>query len=244
MPTLRLLFCFFLFSSILYAQKDLAPNSEEKQSYHKQQVITKDNLEKYLEDDAFNYEVKTNEDSLYAKLKLWFYNLLNKLSVWLFGVGVAGGILATILSTIPFVLLAILIFLLIRFFLKVNSKNIIYGEQNKPIIAFTDEEQIIKNEDINALIAEAVKQNNFRLAIRYYYLLALKKLAEKDIIVWEQQKTNDDYKKEIKPKTMQSQFGKITRIYDYVWYGEFDIDAPKFENLKRDFINLNKQVSN
>lgn len=232
----------FLMSNFLFAQQNQVSKSEQKQSYNKVQKITKKDLEDYKNDDAFNYEIKVNEDSLYVKFKRWVKNQLNQLYYWLFGVRMATGILAIIFYTVPFVLLAVLLFLLIRFFLKVNSRHLIYGEQNKPIITFTDEEQIIKNEDINALIAEAVKQNNFRLALRYYYLLSLKKLSENNIIDWQQQKTNEDYKKEIKLNTIQLQFDKITKIYDYVWYGEFEVDAPKFENLKADFINLNKQV--
>lgn len=244
MPILRVFFLFFLLSNFLFAQQNSTPKNEQEKSYFKKQSISKDQLEKYKNDEAFNYKINTNEDSLYTKFKRWLMNLLNKLSVWLFGVGIATGILGTILSTIPFILLIILLFFLIRFFLKVNSRNIIYGEQHKACITFTDDEQIIKNEDINVLIAEAVSQNNFRLAIRYYYLLSLKTLSDHKIIDWQLQKTNADYKQEIKQNTMQLQFEKITRIYDYVWYGAFEVDALKFEKLKGDFTNLNKQLDN
>ncbi|WAC03227.1 DUF4129 domain-containing protein [Lacinutrix neustonica] len=155
----------------------------------------------------------------------------------------AGGVLWFILRILPYILLAGLVFLLIRFFLKVNAKHFISGKTKKGTMAFTDEEQIIKNEDITILISEAVKQNNYRLAIRYYYLWSLKTLTEAHIIDWQPQKTNEDYKKEIVSNTMLSQFEKITRIYDYIWYGEFEIDAPKFEHLKLEFITLNNQIN-
>lgn len=244
MPIIKLFFTLFLLGNVLFAQQNNLRENAFKQPFYKKQSITKEAIEKYVNDDAFNYNIKVNKNSYYTKLKRWFLNLVNKISVWLFGTGVAVGFLATVLSTLPYILLAVLLFLLIRFFLKVNSRNLIYGEQNKPVIAFTDEEQIIKNEDINALIAEALKQNNYRLAIRYYYLLSLKKLTEANIIDWQPQKTNEDYKKEITQNKTQTQFNKITTIYDYVWYGEFDVDALKFEKLKGDFINLNKQLSN
>ncbi|WP_452223211.1 DUF4129 domain-containing protein [Lacinutrix chionoecetis] len=242
MHILRLLFLFFFISNSSFSQQDSLV-VEKTAPYIEKQDIKQEDLKKYKNRDAFNYtEKQANEDSWWAKFKRWLGNVLLRALAKLFGMGAATGILWFMLNILPYILLGVLVFLLIRFFLKVNNRNLFYGEQNKPIIQFTDEEQIIKNEDINALINEAVKQNDYRLAIRYYYLLSLRVLTENNIIDWQQQKTNADYIKEIKTNTIQSQFEKITRIYDYVWYGEFEIDALKFENLKLNFINLNKQV--
>ena len=102
--------------------------------------------------------------------------------------------------------------------------------------------EIIKNEDIDALIAEAVNQKNYRLAIRYYYLLALKKLTETNHIEWKPQKTNEDYINELQASGYKPDFVNITKIYDYVWYGEFNVDAIKFESLKLPFQSLNKII--
>ena len=136
-----------------------------------------------------------------------------------------------------------LVFLLVKFFLKVNSQNIILGQQNSSTIKFTEDEQIIKSKDIQALINEAIKQKNFRLAIRYSYLKSLKALTESDIISWEHQKTNEDYIKEIQKESIKHNFKDITKIYDYVWYGEFNIDELKFESLKIAFNNLNNSLT-
>ena len=244
MRLLRLLFLLILVSNIGFSQDTTIPG-ENTAPYYKKQEISKEDLKKYSDKEAFNYEEKVaDENSPWSKFKRWVKSILFRFFSYLFGMDAATGILWFILRVLPFIVLAVLVFLLIRFFLKVNNRNLIYGEQNKSEILFTDEEQIIKNEDINALIAEAIKQKDYRLAIRYHYLLAIKELSENNIIDWQQQKTNEDYIKEIKTNVLQTQFGKITRIYDYVWYGEFEVDAPKFENLKLDFINLNNQVKN
>jgi hypothetical protein len=224
--------------------QDTIITEEKTAPYYQKQDIDKADLKKYYDTEDFNYEEKlATEDSLWAKFKRWGYSILMRFFSSLFGMDAATGILWFLLRVLPFIVLGILVFLLLRFFLKVNNRNLLYGEQKKAAIQFTDEEQIIKNEDINALITDAVKQKDYRLAIRYYYLLAIKELAQNNIIEWQQQKTNEDYIKEIKTYTLQTQFEKITKIYDYVWYGEFEVDAPKFENLKLNFINLNKQVN-
>lgn len=244
MRILRLFLLTLLVCTIGFSQ-DNTIIEDNTAPYYSKQDISKEDLKKYSNNEHFNYEEqKADENSPWNKFKRWVTNLLLQALSYLFGMDTATGILWFILRVVPYIILAVLVFLLIRFFLKVNSRNLIYGEQKKPEIVFTDEEQIIKNEDINALIAEAVKQNDFRLAIRYYYLLALKELSDHDIIDWQQQKTNAEYLNEIQANTLQTQFGKITRIYDYVWYGEFNVDATKFENLKLDFITLNNHIKN
>lgn len=206
------------------------------------QQITKDDLKKYKDDKDFNYTETVDETSILNRIVLWFQNIITQLFEWLFGVGNATGILKFIFNVLPYLILIGLVYLLLRFFLKVNSKNLITGQQNQASVQFTNEEHIIKNEDINALINEAIKQGNYRLAIRYYYLLSLKKLSENHIISWEQQKTNEDYISEIETNSLKSGFTNITRIYDYVWYGEFNIDVLKFEAFKTQFETLNNNI--
>ena len=93
------------------------------------------------------------------------------------------------------------------------------------------------------MIKEFINQKNYRLAIRYYYLLSLKYLTESDRITWQPQKTNEDYIKEIEKDHLKKDFKNITRIYDYVWYGEFKVDVLKFESLKLLFEDLNKTIT-
>lgn len=209
-----------------------------------QQTISENDLERYKSDDDFNYIETVAEESFLDKAYRWLQNLLRKFWEAIFGVGTAKGFLFFMLRVLPYILLGVLVFLLIRFFLKVNSNNLITKAKKEGSIAFTEEEQIIKNEDIPALINEAIAQNNYRLAIRYYYLLSLKLLTESQTIAWQPQKTNEDYINEIEKTQIKSDFKNITRIYDYVWYGEFAVDAPRFETLKLPFENLNQIITN
>ncbi|MBE9488665.1 MAG: DUF4129 domain-containing protein [Bacteroidetes bacterium] len=206
------------------------------------QEIDESHLETYKNDKAFNYVEEKQGESIIYRFKQWLGNIIRKFFEAIFGVGSATGILYFIFNILPYLLLGFLVFLLIKFFLKVNSQNIILGQQNASTIKFTEDEQIIKNENIQTLINEAIKQKNFRLAIRYSYLKSLKKLTESDIISWDHQKTNEDYIKEIQKESIKHHFKDITKIYDYVWYGEFNIDELKFESLKIAFNNLNNSL--
>lgn len=237
-----LLFCFFT------GQFSIAQQSEQPIFFDdtevEKQVISEKDLESYKTDDDFNYVEVEVEESFLDKAYRWLNNILRKFWEAIFGVGTASGFLYFVFRILPYILLGVLIFLLIRFFLKVNSNNLITRSKEQGAISFTEEEQIIKNEDIPALIKEAISQKNYRLAIRYYYLLSLKYLTENESISWQPQKTNEDYIKELDTSHLKSSFQNITRIYDYVWYGEFNVDALKFEALKLPFEDLNKSVIN
>lgn len=240
---LILLLLFVLLSSNLsFAQQD-SLTVQYDMSILQVHEITEDDLSDYKNNDDFNYVESIEEDSLLLKIKRWFKNIITKIFESIFGIGNVSGILKFIFNVVPYIILGILIFLLIKFFLKVNSRNIISGEQKKGTVAFSDEEHIIKNEDIKALIEKAINDNNYRLAIRYYYLMILKELTEKDIIQWELQKTNEDYISEIENQELQTNFINITRIYDYVWYGDFSVDAIKFNHLKPTFDSLTNSIA-
>ena len=50
--------------------------------------------------------------------------------------------------------------------------------------------------------------------------------------------------KEISKDSLSADFKNVTKIYDYVWYGEFGIDQLKFEKLKSTFETVNKSIKN
>ena len=86
----------------------------------------------------------------------------------------------------------------------------------------------------------SIKENNYRLATRYLYLKSLKSLANKKAIEWHFDKTNSDYINEIKDVKVKVLFKRVSYIYDYVWYGEFQIDETSFNKNKDDFNQLIK----
>ena len=240
----------FFFCVLLCFQFSTAQNSDIVVHYDDSKLEVKDisenDLETYKDDEAFNYIETEPEDNFivraYNKITNWLGNIIREIVEAIFGVGKAQGLLYFLFNILPYLVFAVLLFFLIRFFLKVNSKTLITGQKETAGFQFTEDEQIIKNEDINALINTAIAQHNFRLAIRYYYLLSLKHLTEKQVITWQQEKTNEDYITEIESETIKSSFKNITRIYDYVWYGEFKVDQLRFERLKMSFESLNNTI--
>ncbi|WBX72274.1 DUF4129 domain-containing protein [Tenacibaculum retecalamus] len=194
-------------------------------------------IEAYKKQDAFIYVVEKREPTILEKAWNWFKRTIKKILSYLFDdISPAMGFFKWILNVLPYVIAGLVLFLIIKFFLKVNARNIIDGKKAPSIVNLSDEEALIKEKDLPALIKTAITNGNFKLATRYYYLLLLKKLSEKELISWQQEKTNEDYIKELATnKSLYKEFETLTHLYDYVWYGEFLIDKEKFLKAEMNF---------
>ncbi len=235
------LLCILLVHPIL-GQADSSTEIRYDDSQLTIREIHTNDLETYRNDPDFDYEVIKTDATWWNNFKTWAGNLLLQFFEWLFGVEKAVGFLASFFRWIPYVLLGILIFILIKFFLNIHASGLQRSKSNQGLVSLSEEEHIIKNEDIRKLIEEALQNQNYRLAVRYYYLLILQLMSEQQLIAWEPQKTNDDYLKEIERQELKLPFGKITRLYAFIWYGNFDIDEVGYKRAETAFSSLQKLV--
>lgn len=244
MPKHCLLVLFMLLTTCTWAQKDslVIKNDTSKIA---PQIIEESDLETYLNDPKFEYEIiKKSDPSWWTSFKNWIARVFMKIFEWIFGVEKATGAFNSFLQILPYLLLGVLIFILIKFFLRVNARSLRNTQKNKVLVNLSEEEHIIKNENIESLIEKAISENNYRLAIRYYYLLILQIMTDKEIITWQLQKTNEDYLTEIIESQHQNSFRKITRFYDYIWYGNFPLDGAQYHKIASSFDALKKSIVN
>ncbi|MBA6154346.1 hypothetical protein [Gelidibacter maritimus] len=101
----------------------------------------------------------------------------------------------------------------------------------------------ITQTDIKTLIKKAEQTEDYRLAIRYYYLLVLKQLTLKNFIKYEDDKTNAEYMNAIASRNFSKDFAYTSYIYDYTWYGEFALDKRQYDLAKNSFVQLIKAVN-
>jgi hypothetical protein len=92
-------------------------------------------------------------------------------------------------------------------------------------------------------IEKAVTQHNYRLAVRLLYLRCLKQLSDAELIKWQIDKTNSAYINELSNQEQRKVFKTLTLQFEYVWYGEFAIDAPVFKNINTLFQDFNKDIA-
>ncbi len=94
--------------------------------------------------------------------------------------------------------------------------------------------------DFAKAVDEAVSQRNFRLAVRLLYLQTLKQLSDANRIDYKPDKTNRQYVYELTTSSLQSDFEKLTRQFEFVWYGDFPIDEAQFAALQTTFNQFNR----
>jgi len=112
----------------------------------------------------------------------------------------------------------------------------------KNAAAEVEEEGISQDTDFDALIRAALQNGKYRLAVRYQYLRTLHALAAKNFVQLAPDKTNFQYVREITNPVHQNEFAALTLHYEYVWYGEFDIEKSIYQKIEGNFTSLNKKI--
>ncbi|MDP5061593.1 MAG: hypothetical protein NWP64_06705 [Maribacter sp.] len=200
-------------------------------------TIDDDLSEKYTGDE-FNYTFKTGESqNLLARFINWVGQGLSNI----FGINISPQLLKIIEYIIYFLLVILAIYLIVKVLINENF-NSLFQKKAKIINDINLTEEHIEGIDINNLLSTALEQKDYRLAIRYQFLLTLQKLSKSDIIEWHFDKTNSDYFNEIEQPEIKKGFKKIAYLYDYIWYGEQRIDNLKYTKSVLDFESINKQI--
>ncbi|MCX8019305.1 MAG: hypothetical protein N2747_02280 [Chitinophagaceae bacterium] len=144
-------------------------------------------------------------------------------------------------------LMAIIIvtfFILLWIYLK-ETRSGLFAKPNRELKnEATDEEW--EEKDLFSIpyekvIHKALNEKNYRLAIRYQFLKALKGISEAGVIKFRADKTNTACLFELINTTYYEPFGKLLRYYEYVWYGNLDISEEiylKLENAFKQFFQM------
>ncbi len=146
--------------------------------------------------------------------------------------------------------LLVLIGIVVAFFvvkqlmgLQLRPKNRKIKRQGDLSIDLEEIEDKLEEVVLDDFIKEAIQKGNFALAIRLYYLEALKTLSQQKQIRWKKDKTNRDYLLEMKNSSFHRSFQEITRLFERVWYGNRSIDATIFHEIAPTFQQFIAEVS-
>lgn len=199
-------------------------------------------LKDYKNDSDFDYSEVSGEKSWWSKFKRWIGNIWDDFWHWLLGDYKAKGILAFLIENLKYIILFIIICFTVYLFIKLNPAGEYHNDKETGKVFLSEDEKIIYTEDINQLIKEALENKQYRLAIRYSYLLVLRELKNKELIDYQFQKTNHDYLAEIESEQLNLQFKKITKWYDFVWYGDFAISESEYKIAEKEFKAFKNQI--
>ena len=145
------------------------------------------------------------------------------------------------LDTKLFLVIIILAFAAIIFFLiKTNVVNrrraLVPGNEDQP-----EESENIFDINYQKEIEKAIASGNYRLATRFMFLRILKLLATKNVIQYKQERTNLDYLMQLSASKYYNDFFRLTRNYEYVWYGKFDLSPEAFGTIKMNLKSLTEK---
>lgn len=119
--------------------------------------------------------------------------------------------------------------------------------RRKKVVSKEGKEEEEITEDIFAInyqkeIDKAAMQGNYRLAIRLMYLRLLKSMSERNIIQYKQDKTNLDYLMQLHTTKYYTNFFRVTRNYEYSWYGKFDVSEQAYRLISSEFDQFDNEL--
>ena len=114
----------------------------------------------------------------------------------------------------------------------------IFSRPGKKKMSGSGSDELIMDDDLEQKIREAISQGHYRNATRLLYLKTLQELNEKGFIRLHAKLTNREYVSQMDKHKHGSEFRKLTRIYEFVWYGEFQPSEYQFEIIQNNFNNF------
>jgi hypothetical protein len=101
---------------------------------------------------------------------------------------------------------------------------------------------IISKTELELLLESALEKEDYREGVRIYFNFILKELIKKGWIKWKQEKTNYSYILEMKSRSNSHLFEECVRIYDLVWYGEYQLSKSDFEEIQPVLLSYYKLI--
>lgn len=93
--------------------------------------------------------------------------------------------------------------------------------------------ETITKTELELRLEKAMLENDYRECVRIYFTFILKEMIRLRYISWKKDLTNFDYLLQASGKANYHLFEESVRIYDLVWYGEYDITLEDYKSVER-----------
>ncbi len=196
--------------------------------------ISQKKIDNYRSQPAYNYEDNPEySDNFLSRLWMRFIEWLGSI--------LGGGGVGILGKTIYYGLILLAIISVVVFITRAQGHNPFGRTDRKSRTALAAElvDENTSIESIEDLINKAERSDEYRLAIRLHYLKSLRMLDTAKAINWRSGKTNHDYLLEIKDNNLKEKFDDLSYIYEYSWYGQFEINSlEQYHKLRDPFHSL------
>jgi hypothetical protein len=142
--------------------------------------------------------------------------------------GIFGFFSSDLFRALLYLLLAAVVVYVIYRVVVVNRLFVFSRSSRRRIVETTSQHEEITEQTLDAKLKNAIAQNDYRSAVRFLYLKTLFGLNARNLINMHADATNEQYLDQLKQHKLFTDFKFLTRIYEYVWYGEFNITPEQF----------------
>lgn len=220
-------YCFILFIT-LFIQPCIAGNLSgfKQDTSALYSIVPKEEaVNAFKTDKDFNYVTEdVPAESFFDKVMKWLNDTINS---FFSDEGAAPYIRYSIIA-------ALIVFVVLQL-MNVKARRLFFKNQSREKALFTEEEIDLQQADFDSMIKAEIAKANYREAIRFLYLKMLKLLSNRNYIELLSRKTNSDFMKELEGNAYAFDFLKLSRIFEFVWYGNFLIKENVFEKIHDDF---------
>ena len=132
-----------------------------------------------------------------------------------------------VLIILAAVALLLIVYLIIKNYRPRNKKvksQLVHEEWNPETVTKTE---------LELRLEQAMLENNYRECVRIYFTFILKEMIRLRLIRWKRELTNFDYLLQAHASPNYSEFEESIRIYDLVWYGDYNISKEDYHRLER-----------
>lgn len=189
-------------------------------------------IEKYKKDENFAY---ANDEAYWAKEPVdKDRGLPDRFFAFITSKGVRVFVYLLIASVLLFAFYRIVI----------ENKLYLFYSPPKKLHVSENEQEALLEDDLDEKIRQSMQSTDYRLAIRWMHLKALRLLNERGLIRFHAHGTNQEYVFQLSNHDQSQVFKYLTHVYDYAWYGGFSVTQQQAETLQQNFIQFYKSIEN
>ena len=199
----------------------------------KSNIPTEEKVNSYKTDSDFEYVTVTVPSvSFFDRIIDWILEIIGSLFS---NNGIAPFIRYTLI-------LALVVFIVMQL-TGVKINKLFYKTKHQQSLIINSEEFEMTEDNFDEIIEKLISDGDFRKAIRFMYIKLLKMLGDKELITLKIHKTNNDYKNEMNISQYNSEFMKLSNLFEFVWYGDFAVDKDVFGTIQSDYKSIYSKLN-
>ena len=172
-------------------------------------------------DGRYDYDREMVADS--RSLLEWIMDTIKEFILDFLNTAAENDVVFYLLVVLGAALMALLVWLVWRY-----APRFFMKEEENEGLDYDVEQDTIYGIDFEATIAQALREKDYRQAIRLLYLQTLKRLSDAGTINWQPSKTPMQYARQVGNR----EFSELSRLFILVRYGNHEATESLFQQMK------------